>query len=66
MLGQRIGYVRVSTSEQYPDRQLDNVAVDRTFTEKASGKDARRPQLAPDPTKWETEVAIRVAGNQPR
>lgn len=46
MLGQRIGYIRVSTFEQNPERQLDNVAVDRTFTEKASGKDVRRPQLA--------------------
>lgn len=46
MLGQRIGYIRVSTFEQNPERQLDTIAVDRTFTEKASGKDARRPQLA--------------------
>lgn len=46
MLGQRIGYIRVSTFEQNPHRQLATIALDRTFTEKASGKDARRPQLA--------------------
>lgn len=45
MNGQRIGYVRVSTFEQNPERQLDGVPIDRTFTEKASGKDAKRPQL---------------------
>ncbi len=45
MNGQRIGYVRVSTLDQNPDRQLDGVAVDRTFTDHASGKDTSRPQL---------------------
>jgi DNA invertase Pin-like site-specific DNA recombinase len=45
MLGQRIGYVRVSTFEQNTERQLENVHVDRVFTEKASGKDTQRPQL---------------------
>jgi len=45
MNGQRIGYVRVSTLDQNPDRQLDGVAVDRTFTDHASGKDTARPQL---------------------
>ncbi len=44
--GQRVGYVRVSTVDQNTARQLDGVAVDRTFTDKASGKDAARPQLA--------------------
>jgi DNA invertase Pin-like site-specific DNA recombinase len=43
--GQRIGYVRVSTVEQNTERQLDGVEVDRTFTDKASGKDTQRPQL---------------------
>jgi DNA invertase Pin-like site-specific DNA recombinase len=41
--GQRIGYVRVSSFDQNPERQLDNVVLDRTFTDKASGKDVRRP-----------------------
>jgi len=45
MNGQRIGYVRVSTLDQNPDRQLDGVAVDRVFTDHASGKDTARPQL---------------------
>ena len=45
MLGQRIGYVRVSTLEQNTDRQLDGVEVDQVFTDKASGKDVQRPQL---------------------
>lgn len=45
MTGQRIGYIRVSTFEQNPERQLDCVKVDRTFTDNASGKDVKRPQL---------------------
>jgi DNA invertase Pin-like site-specific DNA recombinase len=43
--GQRIGYVRVSSFDQNPERQLDDVAVTRTFTDKASGKDVQRPAL---------------------
>ena len=43
--GQRVGYTRVSTLEQNTDRQLDGIAVERTFTDKASGKDTTRPQL---------------------
>lgn len=45
MQGQRIGYVRVSSFEQNPERQLEQVSVDCLFTDKASGKDARRPEL---------------------
>ena len=45
MNGQRIGYVRVSSLDQNPDRQLEQISVDRTFTDKASGKDVDRPQL---------------------
>ncbi len=46
MQGQRIGYVRVSSFEQNPQRQqLEQVPVDRIFTDKASGKDAQRPEL---------------------
>ncbi|MFY9834308.1 MAG: recombinase family protein [Methylocystis sp.] len=45
MSGQRIGYIRVSSFDQNPERQLDDVAVDRTFTDKASGKDVQRPAL---------------------
>ncbi len=43
--GQRIGYVRVSTVDQNTERQLDGLALDKTFTDKASGKDTKRPQL---------------------
>ena len=45
MKGQRIGYVRVSSFDQNPDRQLEQVQVDKVFTDKASGKDTLRPQL---------------------
>jgi DNA invertase Pin-like site-specific DNA recombinase len=45
MKGQRVGYIRVSTIDQNADRQLEGVELDRTFTDKASGKDAKRPQL---------------------
>jgi DNA invertase Pin-like site-specific DNA recombinase len=45
MTGQRIGCVRVSTVEQNADRPLDAVAVDRSFTERASGRDTNRPEL---------------------
>jgi DNA invertase Pin-like site-specific DNA recombinase len=45
MKGQRIGYVRVSSVEQNTDRQLEGIQLDRTFTDKASGKDVKRPQL---------------------
>jgi len=43
--GQRIGYVRVSSFDQNPERQLENVPIDRIFTDKVSGKDTLRPQL---------------------
>ncbi len=45
MRGQRIGYVRVSSFDRNPERQLDQVQVDKLFTDKASGKDTQRPQL---------------------
>jgi DNA invertase Pin-like site-specific DNA recombinase len=45
MQGQRIGYIRVSTIDQTEARQLEGVEVAKTFTDKASGKDAKRPQL---------------------
>jgi DNA invertase Pin-like site-specific DNA recombinase len=43
--GQRIGYVRVSSLDQNPERQLEQAQVDRVFTDKASGKDTQRPEL---------------------
>lgn len=45
MSGQSIGYIRVSSVDQNTARQLDGVALDRTFEDKASGKDTDRPQL---------------------
>ena len=41
----RIGYIRVSTAEQNTDRQLDGLQLTVTFIDKASGKNADRPQL---------------------
>lgn len=43
--GKRIGYVRVSSADQNDARQLDGLALDKVFTDKASGKDTNRPQL---------------------
>jgi len=43
--GKRVGYVRVSSIDQNTERQLDGVEVDKTFTDKVSGKDVNRPQL---------------------
>lgn len=43
--GQRIGYVRVSSFDQNPERQLDRIELDKVFTDKASGKDTLRPEL---------------------
>ena len=45
VIGQRIGYIRVSSFDQNPQRQLEGVIVDKIFTDKASGKDAKRPEL---------------------
>ena len=45
MAGQRIGYVRVSTVEQNAVRQLDGVTLDKTYVDRASGRDTERPKL---------------------
>jgi DNA invertase Pin-like site-specific DNA recombinase len=45
MPGQRIGYVRVSSFDQNPERQLENISLNKVFTDKASGKDTKRPEL---------------------
>ena len=45
MSGKTIGYIRVSTLEQNPERQLEGLKLDRVYTDKASGKDINRPQL---------------------
>jgi DNA invertase Pin-like site-specific DNA recombinase len=44
----KIGYVRVSTSEQKTERQettLQDLGVEKIFIDKASGKTANRPEL---------------------
>jgi DNA invertase Pin-like site-specific DNA recombinase len=43
--GHRIGYIRVSSFDQNPERQLEQVEVSKVFTDKASGKDTERPAL---------------------
>ena len=45
MSGQRVGYIRVSTTDQNPGRQMEGMALNRVFTDKASAKDTERPQL---------------------
>lgn len=43
--GHDVGYVRVASFSQNTDRQLDGIELDKTFEEKASAKDAKRPVL---------------------
>jgi DNA invertase Pin-like site-specific DNA recombinase len=46
MTGKTIGYVRVSSPDQNPERQLAGIALDRTFMDMASAKSTlQRPQL---------------------
>ncbi|OXL38548.1 hypothetical protein CA284_18610 [Enterobacter mori] len=45
MKGQRIGYIRVSSFYQNPERQLDQTQVDKVFVDKASGKDTQRGRV---------------------
>ena len=40
-----IGYIRVSSVGQNTERQLADVVLDTTFTDKQSGKDTNRPEL---------------------
>lgn len=44
-MGEKLGYIRVSTVMQNTDRQLDGMELDRVFEDKLSGKDTNRPQL---------------------
>ena len=45
MTGQQVGYIRVSSFDQHPERQLDGMALDQSFIDMASGKDIARPQI---------------------
>jgi DNA invertase Pin-like site-specific DNA recombinase len=45
MPGQRVGYRRVSTTDQNSARQLEGIQIDKVFEDKASGKNTNRPQL---------------------
>lgn len=40
-----VGYIRVSSEYQNTERQLDNIKLDKVFTDKLSGVDTARPQL---------------------
>ena len=46
--GKRIGYIRVTSVDQNEARQVEAMAdlhIDKTFIDKATGKDTPRPQL---------------------
>ena len=43
--GQMVGYLRVSSLDQKELRQLEGFSLDKSFVDKASGKDLHRPQL---------------------
>lgn len=45
MTGATIGYIRVSSFEQNPDRQLEGVKLDKRFIDKVSGRTIERPEL---------------------
>jgi DNA invertase Pin-like site-specific DNA recombinase len=45
VVGQRLGYVRVSTLDQNDQRQLEGQVLDQVFTDHASGKNTQRPKL---------------------
>ena len=45
MSGKKIGYIRVSSFEQNPERQLEGITLNKKFIDKASGKNTVRPQL---------------------
>lgn len=44
-MGITVGYIRVSTDEQNPERQLHGYPCDKLFVEYASGKNMQRPEL---------------------
>lgn len=46
MKGKRIGYIRVSTVDQNPERQLEGIQLDKKFIDYASGTTLNRPQFS--------------------
>jgi DNA invertase Pin-like site-specific DNA recombinase len=46
MKSKQVGYIRVSSLDQNTERQLDGITLDKTFVDRCSGKDTKRPQLA--------------------
>jgi hypothetical protein len=48
--GQQVGYLRVSSLDQNEVRQLEGLALNRTFTDKASGKDGHSSALQRRPS----------------
>lgn len=45
MAGIRVGYVRVSTPNQNPDRQISEIKADKFFVDKYTGKTLNRPEF---------------------
>ena len=45
MNGKRLGYIRVSSLAQNTARQLEDIQLDKIFTDKVSGKTIERPAL---------------------
>ena len=45
MKGCKVGYVRVSSLDQNPERQLDGIELNHCFIDRCSGKNKERPQL---------------------
>jgi len=45
MKGEKVGYIRVSSFDQNPERKLQGITLDRMFTDKASGKSIDRPKM---------------------
>lgn len=45
MSGKIIGYIRVSSHDQNPERQLQDIKLDKKFIDKVSGSSSDRPAL---------------------
>ncbi len=45
MSGQKTGYIRVSSVDQNPERQLHGIELYQVYTDTASGKSTNRPEL---------------------